>query len=114
MRISDWSSDVCSSDLLLFSRGGTDDGIRATLARADRSERGDVFGLDRECVSLLRFIAPDFHRRQRRTSGLHVAQPEADRKSVGSGKSVSESVDLGGRRIIQTKKNNKYTNRRKK
>src|SRR3546814_13471908 len=27
-----------------------------------------------------------------------------DRKSVGSGKSVSVRVDLGGRRIIQTKK----------
>src|SRR3546814_3410555 len=83
MRISDWSSDVCSSDLLLFSRGGTDDGIRATLARADRSERGDVFGLDRECVSLLRFIAPDFHRRQRRISGLHVAQLEVAAATVG-------------------------------
>src|SRR3546814_17419612 len=118
MRISDWSSDVCSSDLLLFSRGGTDDGIRATLARADRSERGDVFGLDRECVSLLRFIAPDFHRRQRRISGLHVAQLEVaaatvgieDRQSVVEGKSGSVSGDLGGRRILQQKKIILYKN----
>src|SRR3546814_18304497 len=32
-----------------------------------------------------------------------------DRKSVVWGKSVSVSVDSGGRRIIKKKKNNKYT-----
>src|SRR3546814_11223236 len=34
---------------------------------------------------------------------------DTDRKSVVSGKSVSVSVDLGGRRIIKKKKNKEYT-----
>src|SRR3546814_14782423 len=33
-----------------------------------------------------------------------IGSPPADRKSVGSGKSVSVRVDLGGRRIIKKKK----------
>src|SRR3546814_17861174 len=41
---------------------------------------------------------------------LDVTPDEAqDRKSVVSGKSVSVRVDLGGRRIIKTKKNHKHT-----
>src|SRR3546814_19686642 len=35
---------------------------------------------------------------------LHLAEQPGDRKSVVSGKSVSVRVDLGGRRIIKTKK----------
>src|SRR3546814_12809000 len=37
-----------------------------------------------------------------------VALTGEDRKSVVSGKSVSVSVDLGGRRIIQKKNNNRH------
>src|SRR3546814_11803481 len=33
---------------------------------------------------------------------------QGDRKSVGSGRSVSVRVDLGGRRIIKKKKKNRY------
>src|SRR3546814_6711072 len=73
MRISDWSSDVCSSDL-----------PRARLAA--------VFGL---------VHAPQHEPARRRRGGIeHIA---LDRKSVVSGKSVSVRVDRGGRRIIKTK-----------
>src|SRR3546814_11809498 len=74
MRISDWSSDVCSSDLVKRTRTS---GILLILAAA----------------SLLLAACDD-----------GANQPSAaDRKSVVSGKSVSVRVDLGGRRIIKTK-----------
>src|SRR3546814_14454990 len=74
MRISDWSSDVCSSDLW---RG-------ALFHRRD----------------LLCEQAPAV------LSG-YLARSRGDRKSVVSGKSVSVRVDLGGRRIINKKKQTK-------
>src|SRR3546814_14982406 len=97
MRISDWSSDVCSADLGLGDIGG--------------------IGTERtELVMLARIViktpadAPDVaggHEARQR----HVARPtrpdvaEAlDRKSAVSGKSVSGRVGLGGRRIIQKQK----------
>src|SRR3546814_7965643 len=92
MRISDWSSDVCSSDLerafqlcagtshhqgyQLRGAGGPQCGHRRSLGG------GQVHHFAAS-VSLLR---------------------REDRKSVVSGKSVSVRVDLGGRRIILTKK----------
>src|SRR3546814_20057623 len=79
MRISDWSSDVCSSDLHLLAR--RDDDV--------------IFG---GVVARIR-LAAETHE----PVGL-------DRKSVVSGKSVSVRVDLGGRRIIKTKKQNKICN----
>src|SRR3546814_17716129 len=42
--------------------------------------------------------------------GLHTAIAHEDRQSVGSGKSVSVRVDLGGRGILKTKKNKTHTN----
>src|SRR3546814_15219556 len=80
MRISDWSSDVCSSDLL---RAG---------GRRDRR---------RDAPGQRRGAAP-----RRRGRRLRRGRRRTDRKSVVSGKSVSVRVDLGGRRIIK-KKNNK-------
>src|SRR3546814_20174339 len=85
MRISDWSSDVCSSDLL-----GVLGDDRVGMARAvacDMVERG--------------LGAVDDRRRQ------HRREIFGDRKSVVSGKSVSVRVDLGGRRFIKKKKTNK-------
>src|SRR3546814_14219955 len=96
MRISDWSSDVCSSDLEL----------RPAVPRADgqarrRLHRGSLAGhLDRPEVCLAQ---PAIHRGHDHR-GLRLPPP--DRKSVGSGKSVSVRVDLGGRRIIKKKINN--------
>src|SRR3546814_13996515 len=82
MRISDWSSDVCSSDLktrcivLMISP-------RMPRSRSERS------------ASRTTIHSP---------GPAGVARPILDRKSVVSGKSVSVRVDLGGRRIIKKKK----------
>src|SRR3546814_13859325 len=111
MRISDWSSDVCSSDLegddVLVAGGGD-----VNVGEAER-----VFdGVDLEA----------FHRRLQRVDGVDLGDDHAraqaaqrmrraladvalaaDRKSVVEGKSVAVRVDLGGRRRI--KKHNKST-----
>src|SRR3546814_6804873 len=85
MRISDWSSDVCSSDLLVFFAVGT--------------SRAPAVG------SMPR--APHRRVRQMRSRRSRVVLPthwpNVDRKSVVSGKRVSVRVDLGGRRIIRKK-----------
>src|SRR3546814_9989033 len=84
MRISDWSSDVCSSDLLLdpclhlaFRQGALEAVDR--LAVAEGIDRGNR--LDLELLRQLRAAV--------------------DRKSVVEGKSVAVRVDLGGRRLIK-------------
>src|SRR3546814_14911345 len=85
MRISDWSSDVCSSDLPVLSDR------RSATQRPTGKRR--------------------VRRNQRRRSAWRAAasgfapqtRAPADRKSVVSGKSVSERVDLGGRVIIKKK-----------
>src|SRR3546814_19718111 len=104
MRISDWSSDVCSSDLILdeFARLGRASmlasafsyvagyGIRLLPVIQSRSQLRGVYGehLADEIVA---------------NCGVDVAFTP-DRKSVVSGKSVSVSVDHGGRRIMKKKK----------
>src|SRR3546814_5826227 len=99
MRISDWSSDVCSSDLLavgqdaVVQHGGDDalalDPLDLQLHQAV-VEQQDVAGVDvarqaEVADADLAFVA-----------GRRVG----DRKSVVSGKSGSVSVDIGGRRIL--------------
>src|SRR3546814_12365773 len=79
MRISDWSSDVCSSDLPPhpgFHRRGPCRGRSGWTRPPPPSSR---------CSLPARYC-------------------RTDRKSVVLGKSVSVRVDLGGRRIIQKKK----------
>src|SRR3546814_14116579 len=78
MRISDWSSDVCSSDLVGESMNGA----------------------SRDCSR--RSAGPTL--RSRRPRQKMKLGGDQDRKSVVSGKSVSVRVDLGGRRIIQKKR----------
>src|SRR3546814_19901684 len=97
MRISDWSSDVCSSDLHI----GADD-LRED-ARLGRAQIG-LAGLDTE------FRRPDgiAHRAAlidgNRKLAAGADQPRRrDRKSVASGKGVSVRLHLGGRRIITNK-----------
>src|SRR3546814_12977980 len=75
MRISDWSSDVCSSDL------GATEGQRAPLSF-------------RRPIRFLRAAAPFV---------LLAGGAWLDRKRVVSGKGVSVRIDLGGRRIFQNK-----------
>src|SRR3546814_12984167 len=121
MRISDWSSDVCSSDLLI-----------PCLRRFEVASVGKAIGTDgtklRQTKGLAIIFAyitasgplgqsgaeidsswdqPNFPR-------LHVhfhklgEEAQGDRKRVVSGKSVAVRVDLGGRRIV--KKKNKQKN----
>src|SRR3546814_14451808 len=92
MRISDWSSDVCSSDLELeryanlvneHFAGRDLVNLRQALMQEAADAQAHVNLLLREAAAIAE---------------------QADRKSVVEGKSVSVSVDLGGRRIIQKKK----------
>src|SRR3546814_3817875 len=104
MRISDWSSDVCSSDL------ATDrDGKMVTTQEALRIEE-KILDLVKEGNGAANPVlsAADAPARLQAVAE-HPLNPgqlaAADRTSVVSGKSVSVRVDLGGRRIIKKKKN---------
>src|SRR3546814_14398116 len=124
MRISDWSSDVCSSDLALD--GGREDGLlrgRAPwLALAQRRA-----GAERKHEKNRGRGARDAHRQRLRRwrdagnsnrwivvlSGPHAPIPRKthprhesatrDRKSDVEGKSVSVRVDIGVRRFSKKK-----------
>src|SRR3546814_11311130 len=91
MRISDWSSDVCSSDLASFIAHAAAVGIAAGGHRRH-----------------LRRIERLFRRRcpAEQPSGIgdHILRPRPQRKSVVEGKSVSVRVNPGCRRTINTKK----------
>src|SRR3546814_16456827 len=99
MRISDWSSDVCSSDLSA-QRHGNHHHLRHVprLARLRRGSRRHGLrdraadGGDGRCPALAHHAV----------DGRSVRR--GDRKSVVEGTSVSVRVDLGGRRIIKKKK----------
>src|SRR3546814_19388762 len=95
MRISDWSSDVCSSDLLRHD---------AIVAREVEARVRIARDADEARHQRIAERTGDIDRRF-----LAVERAIADRKSVVSGKSVSVRVDLGGRRIIKKKKQNKRT-----
>src|SRR3546814_18604151 len=94
MRISDWSSDVCSSDLVTQV---------ASRPPARPPSTGEVKPPCSKPATKPTKVST-------RISGPGVvsARPRPDRKSVVSGKSVSVRVDLGGRRIIKKKR---YTKR---
>src|SRR3546814_12404069 len=134
MRISDWSSDVCSSDLespvfdpreravLAWTEALTNvaqtqapdadfEPLRDFFSEAEMTKITVAIGIinvwNRLCVAF---------RSQHPVDALaHAAcrchGPSTDRKSVVSGKSVSGRVDLGGRRIVNKK--NKRTSTKK-
>src|SRR3546814_15288746 len=89
MRISDWGSDVCSSDLaaMLVERDGV-------------SGHAENFA----AVALTAPAAPGTIIDVRLTARDGDRMVAADRQSVVQGKRVSVRVDLGGRRIIKKKK----------
>src|SRR3546814_19411325 len=105
MRISDWSSDVCSSDL--GQAVGAEQqarGLEETVAlrllhqRIDRRTR-------RQRRRQRRGVRVVVVRVRRQWFGVHrYTRCSADRKSVVSGKSGSVRVYLGGRRIINKHK----------
>src|SRR3546814_6718137 len=110
MRISDWSSDVCSSDLQDGARAihglgigehpriEHDDVPIVLHTHAGMAELGDPHAVES------RESAPSW---QTETAPARAAvrrhrRPQ-DRKSDGEGQSVSVRVELGGRRIIKNK-----------
>src|SRR3546814_13558666 len=109
MRISDWSSDVCSSDLLKVDAINKRRGFsarRSALFAAAMPILSTPFGTvaflaSSTVVSVIFLLLLGF---------VIAAYNGPDRKCVGQGKRVSVSVDLGGRRITNKKKQNEsYT-----
>src|SRR3546814_15863586 len=98
MRISDWSSDVCSSDLAVA-------GPRERDLLDVSGDRGGVAGLvGHRDVADAGGPADRVERARAGELSQYPGLAPQDRKSVVQGKSVSVRVDLGGRRIL-TKKN---------
>src|SRR3546814_11539103 len=107
MRISDWSSDVCSSDLVvegelpLHQLLGCDLGLGPLVDRLGLLDEGEDVAHAQdpsgEAVGVEQVEVVELLAGGGEGDGL-------DRKSVVSGKSVSVRVDLGGRRIIKKKK----------
>src|SRR3546814_16116645 len=114
MRISDWSSDVCSSDLnfaihLLGDQPLIGDLIAATEQDQARCLRqfahhtlGQALALRAE-VEHRRGLGSFTHRRNTSAQWL-------DRQRVVQGKSVSVSVGIGGCRILKKKKKTQQKN----
>src|SRR3546814_13794588 len=101
MRISDWSSDVCSSDLGGAAGAASRGGAAARPCRALRAPA--------RRLSPWRGKAADGRRGDRRGHGGRRAPAVGgggrlvDRKSGVEGKRGVVRVDLGGRRMIQKK-----------
>src|SRR3546814_18907594 len=97
MRISDWSSDVCSSDLL----APTNPFAVVILAQLDaNATRDGPARMARKTELVLGLYLWGFSR----DNVIKLFRIIEDRKSVVKGKSVSVRVDLGGRRILKKKK----------
>src|SRR3546814_12943404 len=110
MRISDWSSDVCSSDLqsLIEKKWPGKLVFRKKLRHIDGltyqevpQQRRCSFYYDNDlALDEVKKVADQYNCDVLLSAGK-------DRKSVVWGKRVSVRVDLGGRRIIKKKKNKK-------
>src|SRR3546814_19571874 len=127
MRISDWSSDVCSSDLEpavgCAGEARTAAGVGRRQFRlppeppGDRgqggtflSRGGDAVAGRSRCRRRVRYRQRRIRRLDRRRPGRAGTPPE--RKSVVEGKSVSVRVDPGGRRNHKKKTEEKRKKRK--
>src|SRR3546814_17736896 len=120
MRISDWSSDVCSSDLIYLKVCAPPETVRVLVPRRWRLDPPGTF-MRRDDIQPDATPLPDGYRLEQDTTDsidtMRVlaaddsvgANGQVDRKSVVWGKSVEGRVDLGGVRII--KKKNKSTHK---
>src|SRR3546814_13231670 len=103
MRISDWSSDVCSSDLDASPEPAGGLTSISSLIRivfglpAPAKDRSSWLAMESFLISAWRIAVSIF------ALGRASSFSPKDRKSVVSGQSVSVRVDLGGRRIIKNK-----------
>src|SRR3546814_16125554 len=103
MRISDWSSDVCSSDL------AGDAHCDADIGRLERGRVVDAIAGHRHGHTIALQGLDD----AQLVLGIDTRVHREDRKSAVEGKSVSVRVDLGGRRIIKKKKQTRDNQRNK-
>src|SRR3546814_15602701 len=106
MRISDWSSDVCSSDLLERQYGQLDKAVALSdeYVNAFADQKQVLVDFLRQLSFLDSTLGPDIENVR---GGFDLLRRLfKDRTSVVPGKSVSVRVDLGGRRIITTKIHN--------
>src|SRR3546814_19031926 len=110
MRISDWSSDVCASDLAAPSSRTGRDRLRRPASGRPSGGVPSPAPADRYWSSLTPPHAVTVLESATRPCAEYVrrgpANPDTrkDRQSVVWGKSVSVRVDLGGRRNIKKKK----------
>src|SRR3546814_18450109 len=116
MRISDWSSDVCSSDLQIAAkRPRWRSGLWVVLCLLINQDCllpsawrlvGAVNATRpaaRSFLSLKQFVTGPFNAALTRLCLFRVVDPTEDRKSGVEGKSVSDRVVLGGRRLLKKK-----------
>src|SRR3546814_18370185 len=99
MRISDWSSDLCSSDLI-------SENLSKPVTSLRRAFRKISYGVA-PGIPMLRNL---FHltipcQHMARKQLLYPVHSRLDRQSVVYGKSVSVRVDLGSSRVLQKKLN---------
>src|SRR3546814_20793788 len=107
MRISDWSSDVCSSDLALLQLVR-----RGALHQQQRAQRPVPQAASQRAERPASRAELCLRMQLRQGVGAGERAGARDRQSVVSGKSVSVRVDPGGRRLIQKKKQNKQSTQR--
>src|SRR3546814_14195528 len=109
MRISDWSSDVCSSDLLAGLLGKIEEdrpgleqryGTAAIGGLGIDDRRDTVVGRDRQEIGRELLALADVHRHD------PIGQRSEERRV---GKECVSSVDLGGGRITKKNKNRHET-----
>src|SRR3546814_16716834 len=110
MRISDWSSDVCSSDLqvllaaeVVVDRGDVDVGAAGHLAQGSAAEAvlGEQLLGGAEDAVLGRELGVGHRLPGRRIKRLFDRSPGPARQSVGLGKRVFVRLALGSRRDIK-------------
>src|SRR3546814_14597830 len=107
MRISDWSSDVCSSDLFGLQAGLFTRDIHKVLEAWDHPDVGGIVVNDVSSYRVDNMPYGGVKDSGLGREGVRFAMEDIDRKSVVEGKRASVLVDLGGRRIL--KKKNIYT-----
>src|SRR3546814_19565095 len=104
MRISDWSSDVCSSDLIhrqsSLERFSSKLRLRSYSSLSQAWTIPEIFNQSSQ-LGYLAYIRVGIF-------PFEWMEIFSDRKSVVLGKSVSVRVDLGGRRIVKKKTKNSY------